>query len=712
MFHSNDHRPIFHAACRSNLRHAATTLLRRWVCFSIAIVVTSGHAFAVDPQTAPAAAPRNATPFVRPTQYHLLPPIYRSQVDRVPTVADLVPVLDDSSAFQFVSGPARSSTRGSVSSSSSSGDWPHTEASHGRRATRNASGRLPQVGKFRPARIPSKYASAVSEPQATGRFQQQSLSSEIPQMHPQPSRIRPSHPQPSHIQQVQHQNTFTTGPGADLAPALFQSVESPYLNQPVQRLKSPVWENEGLEAGQWQDHSGSIVPWEAEPPRTVLRQVSSTDHSPIPDSMMSTAPVVQGDIFPSDTPMSSSNSIPMSSSMTKPILNSMPAPYQHEVHASSCQCDLCQNESFANPAKLFGQAATAIVAERQTTFQFDTLAWFSSSSSLPALATTSAAGTARNDAGILGTAGTSSLFSDDAFSSAVPGFRIQLGTDFAGYGGIDFEYLQLATRSENLFASSADFPILARPFFDVSNGNSSADVIAFPGESTGAIQVALDSRFRTAAIHYYQLAMEEGSTADGDQLVAKLQIGPRVATLQETLFSNDHSFDIVNSTSLQRTDALQVENLFVGGEVGLELNRRFRRVDLSAGVSVAAGVNRQKFQGNGQSVFTDSTGQTSLSDSGWLSSSVGAVDIKRNEFSVIPAAELGIGFQTKWGWKMSVGYNVMLWTNALRVTDQVPTNLDLTFGAAAVGGAVRPFSSLDDDSYLAHGISFGLERRW
>ena len=141
--------------------------------------------------------------------------------------------------------------------------------------------------------------------------------------------------------------------------------------------------------------------------------------------------------------------------------------------------------------------------------------------------------------------------------------------------------------------------------------------------------------------------------------------------------------------------------------MGLELNRRFKRVDLSAGVSLAAGANRQKLQGNGQSVFTNSTGQTSVSNSGLFNSAVGASDIKSNKFSLIPAAELGIGFQTKWGWKLSIDYNVILWTNTLRVTDLVPTGLDPRFGAAE-----RPFSSLKDDSYLAHGISLGLERRW
>ena len=691
MFHSNNHQLNFLAACRSNLRDAVVTLLRRLGYFSIVLALTASQAVAFEPQTAPAPAPRNATPIVRPTQYHLLPSIYRSQVDPVPSVADSVPLFDNSSVFRFNSGPINSQDARSTTNRISLGGWPSTAASPGRRFQVNASGLPSRMRAFRPAGIPSKYATTVSEP--ADRFPHLGLLGR---------RKQPRRQQPL-IQQAQYQVPVTTGPGADLAPAFFEEVENPYVNQPVQQMLSPVRETEASEAAQWQQNFTPTGPWEIQPPPSTIRRMSSIAQSSVTDPMMTPVPPIPGQAFSSDMSKHSDHSDPMSN----PILNSMSDPYEHEVHALSRQWDLRQKRSFADPTTLFGQNTTAVLADRQTTFQLDALAWFTSSSSLPILATTSAPGTARNEAGILGTPSTSSLFSDDAFSSAVPGFRIQVAKDFVGYGGIDFEFIQLATRSENEFASSADFPILARPFIDALTGSPSADLIAFPGESTGAVQVALDSRFRTAAIHYYQLAVEQSSSSINDQLVAKLQIGPRVATLQETFSSNDQSFDIVNNTSLQRTDALNVENLFVGGEVGLELNRRFKRVDLSAGVSLAAGANRQKLQGNGQSVFTNSTGQTSVSNSGLFNSAVGASDIKSNKFSLIPAAELGIGFQTKWGWKLSFDYNVILWTNTLRVTDLVPTGLDPRFGAAE-----RPFSSLKDDSYLAHGISLGLERRW
>lgn len=676
MFHSSHHDQFSTSAFASNSGVVFAGSLRQFACL-IVVVFSVSYVQAADPPP----APRNATPFVRPTQYHLLPPIYRAQVDRVPTVEDLVPMLDDSSSLRLRSGPVGRTTGASGQGASGinlTDDWPYTEATHGRRRIGRVSEIPARIGAFRPARVPSKYADN---------------SSGFQQVHFQQPEFQPS------LQQGQFREGRADAARFDVAPALFEAVSSPFVNQPVQHLVSPVWEGEVLEAEQWStEPQWSGEPWGIERPASAIRTVNYSDNTPIPDPMMTTSP---------ETPLSASpftsESIPMSAPYGQEI---------HSVHPSDCQCDFCQSNSFTDPGVLFGNQPTAIISERQTTVRFDSLAWWSNSSSLPALASTSVAGTARNAAGVLGNPGTMSLFADNAFSAATPGFRIQLDRDLEGYGGIDFEFLQLATRSENLSASSAQFPILARPFTDITNGNQAASVIAFPGEHTGAIQLAMDSRFRSAAVHYYQLAMEEGSRSRDDQLVAKFQIGPRIATLQETLWTNDHSFDIVNNTSVQRTDAFKVENLFVGGEVGLELNRRFQHLDLSAGLSLAVGANRQKFQANGQSVLTDAVGQTSTSDSGWLSSSVGAGEIKRNQFSVIPAAELGIGFQTRWGWKLSFGYNMMLWTNAVRVTEQIPTGLNPTFGGGAVGGAMRPFSSLKDESFLAHGVSFGLERRW
>lgn len=583
--------------------------------------------------TDPPLAPRSATPYVRPTQYHLLPPAKPKVIERVRSVEDLVPVLDETPMMSLTSGPIDS---GMQPVDFQQTEWPDTEATHGRNRFGNVPAMPETIGAFRPARVPSKYAEtwpSKTWPEKTTRTQQFAAES------------------------VAGGDESRGG----IRTSLFQAIRNPFVTQPV---TNPV------------------------------TQVNHSPIVPLPDRLTSPSVPLTSDPGPQSTA-----AVPYESL------------YPSEIHPAGCPCESCQAVFHQNSGTVFGSRPTAIVSKPETTFRLDALIWWSNSSSLPALATTNPAGTALDVAGALNTPGTASVFNDHAFAEAAPGYRFQIDHDFEGFGGIDFEFLQLGTRSESLNASSAEFPILGRPFTELLTNDSSASVIAFPAQSTGAIQVAMDSRFRTAAAHYYQLAMEESSRSTDDLLVAKFLIGPRIASLQESLWTQDRSSDLINGSLLQRTDSLRTENLFVGGEIGMLLNRRFKYVDLTAGLSLAMGANRQKFRASGNSVLTDSASLTTTTDSGWLNSSLGPVQINRNRFSVIPSAEFGVGFETQWGWRLSFGYDVMLWTNALRATEQLDSQLDTTFGGGP-GAAVRPFPSLKNDSYLAHGVSFGMERRW
>lgn len=678
MLYSSHHSQLISAASGFKSRVAAWDVCLKLVCV-IATIACSDRALATDPPP----APRSATPFVRPTQYHLLPPIYRPQVDRVPTVDDLVPMLDDSIHLRPSSGPVHGST--ATTGFQSSDDWPYTEASHGRRRIRTVAEMPERIGAFRPARIPSKYATKWESEQGA-RIQQATFQQVSPQhalsfqsQEYQPGSTQLGSTQPQASQPEAFRRTHGDAPEFSFEPELFQPMSSPFAAESVPHQVAPSWDNDAVPDG---IHSSGI------------KQANYSDNVPIPDP------------FPSSNVMANMPSADSSTTMS--------APYQQEVqtvHAVGCECDLCQSHSSLDPGELFHHRRAAIVAARRTTVQLEGLVWWSNSSSLPVLATTNPAGTAVGDAGLLSNATTTSVFTQNAFTEAAPGYRFQIDHDLPGYGGISFEFLQLGTVSENRFASSDQFPILARPFIEASTASDSASVLAFPGLGAGSIQFEMESRFRTAAVHYYQLAIEESSESAEDQFTARFQMGPRIASLREDFWSQDHSFDLINNSSQQRTDSLNVENLFVGGEVGLLLNRQYRRVDLSAGLSVAVGANRQKFQSGGSSVLTEFTGQTVPTDSGWLTSSVSSGGRNRHRFSVIPSAEFGVGFELARGWKLSVGYDVMLWTNALRVTDQISTQLDTRNGAGP-GDAIRPFQNLKEDNFLAHGVSFGIERRW
>lgn len=605
-------------------------------CFVFAVLVAV-LGLAPSAESQDIVQPRAATPFVRPTQYHLLPKVSDTDPRRVPTVSELVPVLerpvDD---WPVNTGPVHTGPVGpplsSEGSRSPASEWSSLQPMQSQvvRTDRYVEPSAAPIARLRPAGIPLKYAEE-NEFQQTGRGSQSAIET-----------------------------------------ALFRPMGSPFETAPIRsQTRSLHLPN---------DHEG-------------VRTVSHTQGMHSPES-----PAVETDAESTD-----SRRIERASALVSQPSDSL-------TYGGSVPCESCSpGVIYENQPWVESQPA-AIVSNRETRFQMDVLSWWASSTSMPLIATTSPVGTDRNVAGIPGQPGTEALFGGSVFADATPGYRIRFDRDLNGYGGIDVEWMQLGTLSESFAIASTQSAIIARPYIDWATGQPVADLIAYPNDSVGAIQSSMNSRFLTAAAHYYQVAVEENSRTQNDLLEAKFQIGPRLAVLREDFMVSGRSTDSATGNSHQATDRLSAENLFVGAELGVQLHRRFEYVDLTAGLSLAAGATRQKFRGSGRSLFSSGAGQTTGSDVGWLTDNV---SVNQNRFSVIPAAEFGIGFRTRWGWKLNLGYNVMFWTNTLRVTDQVDARFTpFHAGNIAAAGTLRAPPSLRDDSYLAHGLSIGLERRW
>jgi len=123
------------------------------------------------------------------------------------------------------------------------------------------------------------------------------------------------------------------------------------------------------------------------------------------------------------------------------------------------------------------------------------LLWFQRGTTLPPLVTTSFQGTTLADAGVLGLSTTSVLYGDQTVgNSSQSGGRLTVGMwlddcEDAGFGGRGF---MLDTQNDRLDASSGTVPILARPYFDVSDDQMSQQnslIIAYPGVQTGQVNV-------------------------------------------------------------------------------------------------------------------------------------------------------------------------------------------------------------------------------
>jgi len=219
-------------------------------------------------------------------------------------------------------------------------------------------------------------------------------------------------------------------------------------------------------------------------------------------------------------------------------------------HHSNCRCPRC------HPRHLWAS--------------FDALLWWGKGRTMPTVATTSPVGTPQATAGVLPGAGI-------LFGNGVVGTRMGAGAraDF-GIWLDDWETLGLGARVWGLdgdrlslqAVSPAGTPILARPFFNVVQGQEDAFLVSYPGIINGNLSVSTDSSvIGTEA--YLRTNMLSGCDYDLD-----LMGGYHFVRLDDELSitSNSVSVDpagaVAIGTTIDVLDVFDARNEFHGGEVG------------------------------------------------------------------------------------------------------------------------------------------------
>lgn len=355
------------------------------------------------------------------------------------------------------------------------------------------------------------------------------------------------------------------------------------------------------------------------------------------------------------------------------------------------------------------------------------LNWYPDGMQIPALVTSSPAGTARANAGVLGQPGTSVLYGgnqilDDSWS----GFRIRFGWWLASLPGwgLEGEYTGLDERTESFFQQSTGAPIIARPFFNALTGQQDSELVAFPGVIGGSMSVDATSRLDGAAIRFRrQMCCTEGC---GYSFLAcqtvptssrlDTTIGYRFWELKESLqmrerltsqLTNDPgSFDIV--------DRFETRNLFNGAELGVLWQGRRGWWSLDLLMRLGIGNNNQTVTINGNTATTVNNSTTQASG-GLLAQRSNIGTYERNQFTMVPELGATFGYQVTPRLRATAGYSLVYIGNVVRPGDQVsldvnpnllpPENVPFT-------GALRPQFNFVETDYLIQGLNFGGEFRW
>lgn len=355
-----------------------------------------------------------------------------------------------------------------------------------------------------------------------------------------------------------------------------------------------------------------------------------------------------------------------------------------------------------------GCDSMGVMSRQRTSFSIHTeyLLWSLDAVELPALVTTSPAGTTLEDTGRLDQSGTSILFGGTGVGDELrSGARVTLswGNNPCG-DGFELSGLGIFEDSESFRDGRA---LLARPVFDTGSNGESAMLIAHPDFLTGSVSVQVDSELYA----FDALRRQRLCTSSCDQL--DLLVGYRHGRLDESLrIDQVGAFtaaqgQIISGTTQALFDDFQAENRFHGAQIGLHYLRRCRSSStFNAMAKLGFGVNQAKARINGQATNTVPGAGSSTFTGGLLAQSTNIGSYDESEFSVIP--ELGVMFTTRLDRyiDLSIGYNVIIWSNTLRVADMIDRNVS-QFPPEVPSGTLDPSFQFETDTFIAHGLSFG-----
>ena len=335
--------------------------------------------------------------------------------------------------------------------------------------------------------------------------------------------------------------------------------------------------------------------------------------------------------------------------------------------------------------------------------------WWTEGTNVPALVTTSVAGTPQNQAARLGLPTTSILFGQEELNGgARSGARFTVGSwlDLYNMYGVELTFLVLGN-DETRFSASEEYEILGRPFHNTLDDEADAKLLSFPGLVQGSVNAKLESQFYTGEALLRKMAASSGwSQLDW-------YVGYRTAGLADELRVVEESTVLsgpIAGTELSLSDQFRTRNTFHGVDLGMRYGAILRpAIELELHGKVALGSTRTETEIAGTSATTVN-GATSISDVGFLVQPTNAGTFSDDHFSTI--TEFGIVGKHMFrpGLSLTLGYTLFYWHDVIRSSDQVDLSINTSqFPPGVLSGEARPRIQNARTSFWAHGIRIGFE---
>ena len=229
--------------------------------------------------------------------------------------------------------------------------------------------------------------------------------------------------------------------------------------------------------------------------------------------------------------------------------------------------------------------------------------------------------------------------------------------------------------------------------------------------STGSISVSESSSFLGAGASLIRNLCCMDYCCDSQYRLDFLY-GFRYLRLAENLQINDSLTSIATvapaGTVISKFDGFKTSNNFYGFNFGLISERRTARWSWMTIGKIALGGTGQQTVISGHTNTTPPGGATTSTSGGLLALPSNIGSFSHGAFGFVPQLELKLGYFVTPNLRLSVGYDILWWSEVLRPGSQVNTGLNTTqLPPGPQVGPTAPLYSAQEHGLWVQGISLG-----
>lgn len=258
---------------------------------------------------------------------------------------------------------------------------------------------------------------------------------------------------------------------------------------------------------------------------------------------------------------------------------------------------------------------------------------------------------------------------------------------------------------------TAGSPILAQPFRSTLTGVETRAIVAFPGFSSGVVNVT-ENQFNTYGGDLFIQTNWNRTQAASIDLLA----GYVTARMDDLLTIGANRTSIAPNgpppfgSTLNFNEFFRTQNEFHGGELGLtsQLKSLDNRWTFNLTGKCGFGGMTQRLRIRGQTVTTVAGVQT-VTAGGLYSQPTNIGDFEQTRFAIAPEVEARMNYWFTPNIGISFGYQFYYWSSVAMAGDQIDRTINPTqFGGGALVGQARPRAIFDTTDFWLQGMTGGL----